>query len=136
MQIIWKVKTIKFRSGFEKSIYEEAIANGRKLDYEPASPIIRYVVPARYIPDFQLPNGIFVEAKGWLRPRDRAKMARVRKENPSLDIRFVFMRANSRIGKSKNSLTYAQWADKNGFQWAEGRIPDSWWEEDEVKGDE
>ncbi len=119
---------IKFRSGFEKKIYEHATEHGRELAYEPADPIIRYVVPARYIPDFVLPNGVFVEAKGWLRPRDRAKMARVKKDNPSLDIRFVFMRANSRVGKSKNSLTYAQWAERYGFPWAEGVIPEDWYE--------
>ncbi len=120
-------KKIKFRSGLEERVYDSAMARGRELDYEPQDPIIRYVVPARYIPDFRLPNGVFVETKGWLRPRDRAKMARVRKENPTLDIRFVFQRANSRIGKSSNSLMYWEWAEKHGFPWAEGDIPDEWW---------
>lgn len=124
-----KQKTPKFRSGFEKNIYEQAISNGRQLDYEPSEPIIRYVVPSRYLPDFRLPNNIFIEAKGWFRPRDRAKMARVRKENPDLDIRFVFQRANTRTGKSPTSLTYAQWADKYGFKWAELNIPEEWFNE-------
>lgn len=122
-----KKSTPKFRSGLEKKVYEDAISRGRQLDFEPADPIIRYVVPARYIPDFVLPNGVFIEVKGWLRPRDRAKMARVKKENPDLDIRFVFQRANSRIGKSPNSLTYWQWAERYGFPWAEGLIPEEWW---------
>lgn len=122
-----KKATPKFRSGLEKKVYEDAISRGRQLDFEPADPIIRYVVPARYIPDFVLPNGVFIEVKGWLRPRDRAKMARVKKENPDLDIRFVFQRANSRIGKSPNSLTYWQWAERYGFHWAEGLIPEEWW---------
>jgi Phage endonuclease I len=116
-----------FRSGFEEKIYEQAIGRGHELEYEPLNPIIRYVVPARYIPDFQLANGIFIEAKGWLRPRDRAKMARVKRENPNLDIRFIFQRAKSRIGKSPSSLTYGEWATKNGFPWAEGTcIPEEW----------
>ena len=123
----------KFRSGLEERVYDEATERGRKLVFEPDEPIIRYVVPARYIPDFLLPNGIFVETKGWLRPRDRAKMARVKKENPELDIRFVFQRANSRIGKSPNSLMYWQWADRYGFPWSEGTIPDSWWDEKKDK---
>lgn len=97
------------------------------MDYEPASPIIRYVVPARYIPDFQLDNGVFIEVKGWLRPRDRAKMLRVKKNNPELDIRFVFQRANSRIGKSPNSLMYWEWCEKHGFPWSEGTVPEEWY---------
>lgn len=124
-----KTAAIKFRSGFEQRVYDEAVGQGFKLDFEPKEPIIRYVVPARYIPDFVLPNGIFIECKGWLRPRDRAKMARVRKENPGLDIRFVFQRANSRVGKSKTSMTYAAWAERYGFPWAEGSIPEEWFNE-------
>lgn len=73
-----------------------------------------------------MPNGIYIEAKGWLRPRDRTKMRKVKEQNPQLDVRFVFQRANSRIGKSKNSETYAGWADRLGFPWAEGRIPVAW----------
>lgn len=121
-----KQQPIKFRSGFEEKLYEQSIRRGHELVYEPASPIIRYVVPARYIPDFQLSNGVFVEAKGWLKPRDRAKMLRVAKENPDLDIRFVFQRANGKISKSTNALTYWQWAEKHGFPWAEGNIPEEW----------
>ena len=119
-------KLPKFRSGLEKKIYEEAKSAGHNLDYEPTEPVIRYVVPARYIPDFRLPNNIFVEAKGWLRPRDRAKMLRVKKENPDLDIRFVLQRANSRISKSSNALMYWQWCEKHGFPWSEGYIPEEW----------
>lgn len=131
-----KIKQPKFRSGLEKKIYEDAVLNGRELDYEPLEPIVRYVVPARYIPDFKLPNGVLVESKGWLRPRDRAKMARVKLENPGLDIRFVFQRANSRVGKSSNSLMYWQWAEKHGFPWAEGLIPAEWWDEPKKENNE
>lgn len=123
-----KKKTPKFRSGLEKKVWDDACDRGHEdaLDYEPDNPVVRYVVPARYIPDLSLGNGVLVEIKGWLRPRDRAKMARVKKDNPELDIRFVFQRANSRVGKSPNSLTYWQWAEKNNFPWAEGTIPEEW----------
>jgi hypothetical protein len=121
-------KKPKFRSGLEEKVWQDAIDNGRQLDYEPASPVIHYVIPTRYIPDFLLPNGVFIEVKGWLRPRDRAKMLRVKREHPGLDIRFVFQRANSRISKSKNSLMYWEWAEKHGYLWAEGLIPQEWYE--------
>lgn len=123
-------KLPKFRSGLEKKIYEEVKSAGYQIEYEPTEPIIRYVVPARYIPDFRLPNNVFVEAKGWLRPQDRAKMLRVKKENPDLDIRFVLQRANSRISKSSNSLMYWQWCEKHGFPWSEGYIPEEWFSDE------
>ena len=118
----------KFRSGFEKRVYENAQGSKRKLDYEPQSPCISYVIPSRYIPDFRLPNGVLVECKGYFDGRARAKMLRVKKDNPTLDIRMLFQRANNRLTKSPNSLTYWQWAEKHGFPWAEGDIiPEEWW---------
>ena len=124
-------KQPRFRSGYEKKIYDDAQGRGHELAYEPDDPVIRYVTPSRYIPDFKLDNGILVEAKGWLRPRDRGKMARVRKENPEIDIRFLLQRANKRITKSPNSMMYWEWREKNGFKWAEGEhIPEEWFNED------
>ena len=123
---------MKFRSGYEERVYNNALARKRKLDYEPASAIVRYVKPARrsrYIPDFVLPNGVIVETKGRLTATDRAKMLNVARDNPELDIRFLFQRANQRITRYKNSLTYGEWADKHSFRWSSGdEIPDEWWD--------
>lgn len=124
-----KQKRPKFRSGLEEKVYDEATGRGYELDFEPPDATLSYVIPTKYIPDFRLSNGVLIEVKGWLRPRDRAKMLRVRKENPGADIRFVFQRANSRIGKAGSSLTYWQWAEKHGFPWSEGSIPEEWFNE-------
>lgn len=118
---------MKFRSKFEKHVYEAA--GRRKLDYEPSDSKILYTQTKRYIPDFVLPNGIVVEAKGYFTSKDRTKMLNVAKNNKHLDIRLVFQRANNRLTKSPNSLTYWQWAEKHGFPWAEGEIPEKWWKE-------
>ena len=119
---------MKFRSKFEKRVYENR--GKRKLDYEPSSPSIVYTTSARYIPDFAIPGtGVLVECKGYLTPRDRAKMLAVKRQNQQLDIRFLFQRANNRLTKSKNSLMYWQWAEKHGFPWSEGdEIPEEWYD--------
>ena len=57
-------------------------------------------------------------------PGDAAKMRAVKAAYPDLDIRFVFMDAHQRIGKQKQ--TYAEWADRYGFPWANKEIPESW----------
>lgn len=130
-------KKLNFRSGFEEKVYENAVSSGRELDYEPENPVVRYVVPARYLPDFRLPNGVLVECKGYFDGRARAKMSRIKRDNPSLDIRFLFQRANNHITKSKNSLQYWQWAERHGFKWAEGTsIPQEWWDEPKKENNE
>lgn len=119
--------TLKFRSKFEKRVYENR--GKRKLVYEPQSPVISYNTPSRYIPDFDLGNGVLVECKGYFDSRARGKMARVKRQNPGIDIRFLFMRANNRITKSPNSMMYWEWAEKHGFPWSEGdTIPKEWYE--------
>lgn len=115
-----------FRSKFEEQIWNSAKKRKVKLDYEPKTPRIEYLIPYWYLPDFRLANGIYIEAKGYLRPRDRTKMRKVKECNPDLDIRFVFMKASNKIGKGKNSETYGEWADRLGFKWAEKDIPEEW----------
>ena len=60
-------------------------------------------------PDFFLPNGVIIEAKGFFKPSDRRKMLAVKEAHPELDIRFVFMRDNTLSKSSKT--TYSMWAE-------------------------
>jgi predicted nuclease of restriction endonuclease-like RecB superfamily len=96
--------------------------------YEPEK--LDWVPPKRtYTPDFKIRRRdgsyFFVEYKGYLRPEDKTKMAAVRKQYPNLDIRFVFMKANKPSYKGAKT-TYADWAEKNGYLWAELTIPEEW----------
>tara|TARA_Y100000310_G_scaffold69195_1_gene64634 strand:+ start:402 stop:662 length:261 start_codon:yes stop_codon:yes gene_type:complete len=78
-----------------------------------------------YTPDFTLPNGIHIEAKGLFDPADRRKAKAVRKQNPDLDIRFVFQRPKAKISKGSRT-TYAKWCEQHGFMWADRMIPPAW----------
>lgn len=78
-----------------------------------------------YTPDFYLPDSdIFVETKGKFTAPDRQKMINVKKRNPGLDLRLVFMNDNKLSKASKTR--YSDWAEKNGFLYAIGDIPDEW----------
>lgn len=56
-------------------------------------------------------------------------MLSVARQHPDIDIRILFQRANTRLTKSKNSMTYGQWATKHGYQWSEGEhIPEEWYD--------
>lgn len=119
----------KFRSKFERNIYESATRRQRELDYEPKDATLDYTKTSKYLPDFRLTNGILIEAKGHFIGRDRTKALLVRKQNPGVDIRFVFQRASNRLTKAPNSKMYWEWCEQNGFKWAEGHIPEEWFEE-------
>lgn len=114
-----------FRSGFEKTIALQLEEAGVKFDYE--KEVITYVDPAvlrKYLPDFILDNGIIVEVKGRWTLDDRKKMVLVMEQNPSLDIRILFMR-DQPINKGAK-VKYSEWCEKRGIKYAVGSIPKEW----------
>ena len=116
-----------YRSKFEYDIAQFLKKKRKKFEYETKP--IRYTKPATkhsYRPDFILPNGIIIEAKGRFSASDRKKHVLIKQQYPDLDIRFVFQRAANTLTRGANSATYGEWADKNGFLWADEEIPQSW----------
>lgn len=124
-----KSTSSKFKSALEQGIALALEAMGVPDSYEKEQ--LEYEVPAKkhkYTPDFTLPNGIRIEAKGYLTAEDRTKMKYVKASNPDLDIRFIFGRSINKLNK-KSPTTYARWAEDHGFKWAEKVIPRDWLEE-------
>ena len=120
---------LPYRSGLEDRIAAQLENAGIPKVYEKYS--IPYVVPAskhRYTPDFILPNGIIVEAKGIFEAADRKKHLLIREQYPHLDIRFVFSNAKTRISQGAKT-TVAEWCEKHGFKYASREIPSSWFKE-------
>jgi len=119
----------KCRSKFELRIGKQLFKQKVPFEYEKLK--LKFQQPSKnrtYTPDFILPNGIIIEAKGRLTVKGRQKHGWVKDQHPDLDIRFVFQRSKNPIYKGSKT-TYADWADKNGFKWAEKRIPTSWLKE-------
>ena len=131
----------KFRSKFE-----EGIAKDLK-DFEYESTTLLYnkrttrkmecldcgsshvLQKAKYLTDFRLPNGIYIEAKGWFISSDRSKMESVIKCNPDLDIRMLFQRDG--WANTTKTVKYSQWCDKRKIKWAVGKVPIEWVRENE-----
>lgn len=114
-----------YRSGLEAEVAEQLEKSGVSFEYETKR--IPYMKEAKYIPDFILPSGIIIEAKGRLTQEDRSKMRLVKKHNPELDIRFVFTRSSAKISKTSKT-TYGQWCEKYGFPYSDKVIPKEWLE--------
>ena len=115
-----------YRSGLEEDLAESLRARGVKYTYEETK--IRYIQPAtehQYTADFELENGIIIESKGRFLVADRKKHLLIKRQQPHLDIRFVFSNSKQKISKASRT-TYADWCNKNGFLYADKEIPDSW----------
>ena len=110
-----------FRSGFEMSVASNLTQEGVEYEYE--NKRIKYTVDRTYTPDFELPNGIILEAKGRFTGADRSKHLKVRAQHPELDIRFVFQVDNEygTVGKR-----YSDWCEQHGFQYCIVNIPGEW----------
>tara|TARA_Y100000385_G_C12579337_1_gene419776 strand:- start:25 stop:390 length:366 start_codon:yes stop_codon:yes gene_type:complete len=119
---------LKTKGTFEARVIEDLNERGVSYQYEPDK--MAYYVERHYIPDLAVGNMI-VELKGYLRQDSQRKMKSIKAQYPDLDIRFVFQKASSTIQGAKkrkdgSKMTCAEWADRQGFVWAEGTIPEEW----------
>jgi hypothetical protein len=119
----------QYRSGLEKEVTAFLSKCQEKVRYEEL--VIEWEDRRyrTYTPDFMLDNGIIVETKGLFDSEDRRKHLEVRKQHPSLDIRFVFSNAKAKLYKGSKT-TYADWCEKNGFLWSHRVIPEEWLKEE------
>ena len=113
-----------FRSGLEEKVADLMVNLGVKYEYE--STKVPYQIMHSYTPDFLLPNGIFLETKGYWEASDRRKMKAVKEQHPELDIRMVFQSPYNKISK-KSKTTYVKWCETRDIPWTSyGNIPIDW----------
>ena len=115
-----------YRSGLEEDVCKQLDAAEVPYEYEKMK--IKYIKPAsehQYTPDIVLDNGIIIETKGRFLIADRKKHMLIKRQQPHLDIRFVFSNSNQKLNKGSYT-TYAQWCVKNKFLYADKLIPENW----------
>ena len=113
-----------FRSGLEEKVADLLVELGVSYEYE--STKIPYVIQHNYTPDFLLPNGVYLECKGYWDADDRRKIKAVKTLNPDMDLRMVFQAPFNTISK-KSKTTYAKYCEKLGIPWTSyANIPLEW----------
>jgi hypothetical protein len=115
-----------YRSGLEEKVMKELDKLNAGAEYECFR--IPYTVPSSphfYTPDFLLPNGIVIETKGRFTVEDRKKHLLIKDQMPDIDIRFVFSNSKNKIRKGSKT-SYADWCEKNGFQYHDKLVPTNW----------
>ena len=129
-----------YRSAFEHDIAKDLKARGIEFNYETETCTYELKLSGgrcqecgskrvgrvhKYTPDFVLPNGIRVEAKGRLCSRDRTKLRSIweQKRCPGLHLLFQADNWTTNLHKQR----YSSWAKQVGIPYAVGKtIPDSW----------
>ena len=125
-----KMRTSKgFRNQFEERL--GSFLDERRIAYEYETLILGYTLEGKYKPDFILPNGIIIEAKGFFRTHAQRALKAVKKKHPKLDIRLVFYNQNQKVQGS--NLKCYEWAEKYKFKFANGSIPEAWITNDSTK---
>tara|TARA_R100001463_G_scaffold10682_9_gene30854 strand:+ start:747 stop:1100 length:354 start_codon:yes stop_codon:yes gene_type:complete len=113
-----------FRSGLEEKVADLMVELGVKYEYE--STKVPYEIQHNYTPDFLLPNGIYLECKGYWEAADRRKIKAVKEQHPEIDLRMVFQTPYNKISKGSKT-TYAQWCEKHNIPWTSyANIPIDW----------
>ena len=108
----------KPRNKYERAIERQLTEAGIKFQYEPER--IPFLIAGHYLCDWLLhtPLGpIYVETKGYLRPESKRKLIAVKKQHPELDLRLLFY---------ENRKAQVKWAEKHGFKYAVGMMPEDW----------
>lgn len=116
------MKKKKTRNKFETQLFKQ-LKKQRKVKVAYESEYLPYIIHGNYLPDFVLvgkAKTIYIEAKGHFRPEAKRKMVAVKAFNPTLDIRIVFY---------SYRLAYVRWAERYGFPYSIGSIPQEWLED-------
>ena len=106
--------TSKYKSKFESQFADDLKKKKLIFTYETLS--IDYEITCTYKPDFIL-NSFIVETKGYFSKQDRRKHLAIKEKRPDLDIRFCFQNSRTKLSKAKNSISYAKWCERHGFQY-------------------
>ena len=123
------LERLQLKLTFEQRVMSNLTAKGVEFTFEPHS--LPYSVTRDYIPDLLI-GEMYVEIKGYFRQDAQRKMRAVKKQHPNKDIRFLFQRAEATIQGAKKrkdgtKMTCREWAERYGFQYAEGEeIPQTW----------
>ena len=117
-----------YRSGLEDTVANYLKEHKVKFLYEKVKIEWEDLAYRTYTPDFVLNNGIIIETKGIFTVADRRKHVCIKKQHPSLDIRFVFTNSNRKLRKGAKSSN-AEWCIRYGFRFYNRIIPEDWLKE-------
>lgn len=107
----------KHRSGLETAFQSICTSKRITVGYETDSiPFVTSPQKRRYIPDWTISEGVYIETKGRFTAADRKKALYIKEQHPNIRILYLFQRPDNKLSKVSKT-TYGDWCDKNGLEW-------------------
>lgn len=129
---IWRPKREKTYAGgpvvlgnSEKRLALQLRDESVPFKYEKTKLKYRVEKERTYTPDFELPDGSFIEVKGLFSSEDRVKHLLIKEQYPNVTIRFLFDNADKKLNKNSKT-SYGDWCSKHGFEYASKVAPKEW----------
>ena len=124
----------KYRNLFEEEFSKDLITRKVTFTYEK----VKLVYTKTYLVDFivitKSGKEIYIETKGVFRHGDTTKYRAVHRDNPDIDLRFIFF--VDKYGRSSvtkkiphSKIKHGEWCDKNNFKYGIDTVPQEWLEE-------
>lgn len=102
---------------------------GLAADYEPDR--LEFITKSHYVPDWKIAENTYIETKGYLSSSNRSRLIDFKKQYPHITVCLVFQASQNKIYKNSKT-TYAQWAERHGFEWSDIKdgVKPEWWDLD------
>lgn len=124
----------KYRNNYEKEFADDLTKRKLQFSYEGEKLVYTKTYLVDFIVDCKSGKKIYIETKGAFRHGDTTKYRAVRRDNPDIDLRFIFFVDKYQRSALKKKVphtkyTHEQWCIKNKFKYAVDTIPKEWVEE-------
>jgi hypothetical protein len=125
---VTEVDGVKYKSELEAGVARQL----KRLGYPALYEATQLTYQRAYNVDLTLQKKsgglMLIEVKGYFDKEDRIKTLASMKNNPGVDLRFVFSNWNNKVTGTK--LTYKMWCDKHKLPCSSGgTVPKAWLEE-------
>ena len=123
-----------YRNKYEEEFGNDLIKRGIDYTYEKEKLIYNKTYLVDFIITTKSGKKIYIETKGAFRHGDTTKYRAVNRDNPGIDLRFVFF--VDKYGRSAvtkkiphQKIKHGDWCKRNKFKYAVDTIPQEWLEE-------
>ena len=118
-------QTSKYKSKFESQFADDLKKRNLSLPMKHSALTMKLLAPISLT---LYSTVLLLKRRATSRNKIDENILRLRRNGPDLDIRFCFQNSRTKLSKAKNSISYADWCTRHGFQYCDKFIPEDWYD--------